>query len=135
MPALCPSQAAHSEHDARRHRPVLAGRPARSLASSLGRSFQYLGPINPACVALKCDVPTPSGNLSQPCMKARCPPPFNSSNCDHATASKKLPTTACDDYCAVLHSTPVYMGGIHPRLKRPVGLRCVTRNSNSKRPA
>jgi hypothetical protein len=105
----------------------LALPPASSRAITMlfahNCSLQYLGPINPACVALKCDVPTPSGNLSQPCMKARCPPPFNSSNCDHATARAKLPPTACDAYCAVLHSTPVYMGGIHPRLKRPVGER------------
>ena len=29
---------------------------------------------------------------------------------------KSLPPTGCDEYCVQLHGTPVYMGGIHPRL-------------------
>ena len=60
------------------------------------------------------------------CQKLRCPLPFNSSNCDAATKRAGLPSNTCDTYCAKLHSTPVYMGGIHPRLKRPVGVRLAT---------
>ena len=39
---------------------------------------------------------------------------FNDTNCEDSTKKAGLPPTACDEYCAVLHSTPVFMGGIHP---------------------
>ena len=56
----------------------------------------------------------------------RCPAPFNNSRCASAAAAKHLPVNTCDEYCRILHTTPVYMGGIHPRLKRPVGERLAT---------
>ena len=87
---------------------------------------QYEGPNKENCVSLHCDKPNTTVAAGAACAKARCPPPFNNTNCVSSTKGVGLPATACDNYCAVLHGTPVYMGGIHPRLKRPVGVRLAT---------
>ena len=83
----------------------------------------YEGPNMEECTALHCNVPNTTVAAGAACLKARCPGPFNSTNCVNSLAKVALPATGCDDYCAALHGTPVYMGGIHPRLKRPVGER------------
>jgi sialate O-acetylesterase len=51
---------------------------------------------------------------------------FNRSACDATLEKQHLPNSACDTYCEVLRDTPVYMGGIHPRIKKPVGDRLAT---------
>ena len=83
----------------------------------------YEGPNMENCIALHCNVPNSTVAGGAACLKARCAQPFNSTNCVNNLQKMGLPPTGCDDYCAALHGTPVYMGGIHPRLKRPVGER------------
>lgn len=47
----------------------------------------------------------------------------NKTGCEAQLIKRKLPATGCDEYCTILRGTQVYMGGIHPRDKRPVGVR------------
>lgn len=76
----------------------------------------YEGPGVEACTAQGCDKPNTTVAAGAACQKLRCPGPFNSTNCIASTKRLGLPPTACDEYCVILHSTPVFMGGIHPRL-------------------
>ena len=48
---------------------------------------------------------------------------YNESACTASLAKKGFPATACNHYCDILKGTNVYMGGIHPRIKLPVGQR------------
>jgi hypothetical protein len=73
------------------------------------------------CVAAGCDK-LPVRNASA-CSKLRCPSPFNDTKCATSAQKAGLPATVCDEYCRVLHGTPVFMGGIHPRSKYHVGRR------------
>lgn len=45
---------------------------------------------------------------------------YNLTNCAKQTAKFGGPKI-CDTYCSVLRGTKFYMGGIHPRLKKPIG--------------
>ena len=88
--------------------------------------------MDPLCLANHCNQPPPVGDpliCSNATYrgKLRCPPWFfNDSKCVAAIQHAGLPPHACQTYCDVLHGTPVYMGGIHPRIKRPVGERLAT---------
>jgi hypothetical protein len=52
---------------------------------------------------------------------------YNFTTCNRSTYASGIPATPtsniCDDYCVALEGTAVYMGGIHPRNKQPVGSR------------
>ena len=48
---------------------------------------------------------------------------WNKTTCAANTQKQRLPTNVCVNYCEALQGTPVYMGGIHPRSKYPVGQR------------
>merc|ERR1712232_721353 len=46
---------------------------------------------------------------------------YNATACTASLAKKGLGPDACSTYCSELMGTPVYMGGIHPRIKKPIG--------------
>lgn len=52
-----------------------------------------------------------------------CAHNFNKSACYPQLTKIGLPNTGCEHYCEVLQSTSIFMGGIHPRDKQPVGRR------------
>ena len=48
---------------------------------------------------------------------------YNATACTSALTKKGFKPTDCVNYCSILQGTNVYMGGIHPRIKKPVGYR------------
>jgi hypothetical protein len=48
---------------------------------------------------------------------------YNESACAATLVKQHYKPTDCEEYCTVLRDTQVFMGGIHPRIKKPVGYR------------
>eukprot|EP00729_Bicosta_minor_P002694 gene2694-25465_t len=48
---------------------------------------------------------------------------YNESKCTSSLVKRNFKPTDCNHYCSILQGTQVFMGGIHPRIKKPVGYR------------
>ena len=73
------------------------------------------------CVCRVCRVSWQWGGKN--CYKMACCHNSNQTKCAASLSRLGLPPDSCKPYCEVLAGTPVYMGAIHPRVKKPVGER------------